>query len=158
MNPICINDLRQSSEIKKAKSIEIYDLKIFFNNICGFKSKRQNILCSKILEDNDILIFQETMIAEQFSTKYDDFSVADKLAKITHYRDSSYFSQGSMFIWNPAKVSGQQIPLPQAEGFEISAMKFSTKYDSITIISAYRSPSMLEKDGNILDFFTALVD
>lgn len=121
-----INDLRQGAEIQNAKTIELYNLKIFFNNICGFKSKRQNILGSKILEDHDILVFQETMIAEQFSTKYDDFSIADKLAKITHYRDSSYFSQGSMFVWNPNKVSGEQIILPQAEGFEISAMKLST--------------------------------
>ena len=98
MQSICINDLRDNTEISNAKSVEIYNLKIFFNNICGFKSKRQNILCSKIVEDNDILVFQETMIAEQFSTKYDDFSLADKLAKITHYRDSSYFSQGTMFV------------------------------------------------------------
>lgn len=155
---LVINDLRKNAEICESNEIEIHNLKIFYNNIQGFKNKRLNILHSEIVKDYDILVFQETMISDLCSTKYEDFSLVDKLAKITHFRDSSYFSQGSMFVWDPAKVQGSQVSIPQAQGFEISAMKFSSKYDHMTIISAYRSQSLNEKDGNVPEYFTALAD
>lgn len=158
----CINDLRGNSEIDKAEEVEIHDLKILFNNLDGFKSKRVNILNSELIKNYDILVFQETMVRKFNATKYDDFSIVDKIAKITHFtkifRDCSYFSQGSMFVWDPAKVKGSLVSLPSTDSFEISAMKFSSKFDSITIISAYRSPSMKEIDGNVSEFFISLID
>lgn len=111
-----------------------------------------------MIKKYDVLVFQETMIRKHNASKYDDFSLVDKIAKITHFRDASYFSQGSMFVWDPKKVKGTAVVLPMAEGFEISAMKFSSKFDHVTVVSAYRFPSMKEIDGNVAEFFTALLD
>lgn len=136
-------------------SIELCKMKIYFNNINGFLNKRAKFLNNVIAKDFDVILLQETNIKKTHKF-YDDFSYVKKLATNLHYCDSDYFSRGSLLAWNPETVSAEILKKQTAAGFEIGIAELSSKLDKVTIVSAYRSPSM--NIDRTEEYFDALHD
>ena len=133
------------------------NLSIYFNNIAGYLAKRTQFMNSMITDIYDIIILQETNIKEEHFG-YDDFSLKKMLGMNLHYADTSYFSRGTLVAWNPNVVEAKKQIEHTAAGHEISTIKLSSGIDSLTLISAYRSPSTKDQKGRTESYFTALVD
>merc|ERR1719220_510865 len=74
-----------------------------------------------------------------------------------HHVNNEDFKRGSLIAYNPENVSATffETPCPQ---FEIGVARIASGLDEVSIISAYRSPSMKERDGNVIDYMEALVE
>lgn len=136
------------------KSIELCKMSIYFNNINGYLNKRSNFLNNKIAKDFNVLILQETNVKDCHKF-YDDFSYVNKLGANVHLCDNSYYSRGTIFAWDPKFVSAD-ILKKHTQNFEIGVVKLTSKIDTITVVSAYRSPSMINEPGKTEQFFDTL--
>ena len=112
---------------------------------------------SDIARDYDIIILQETN-ATSDHVGLDDFSLVDKLGHHLFLVDNTHLRRGTLIAWDPSKIDMTFPETNTTAGFEIGVAVASTGLEQFTLISCYRSPSMREKEGNVLDFMTAVCD
>ena len=115
-------------------------LSIYFHNIQGFVSKRSTFLNSNLCKQFDAYVFQETNITTEH-VNIDDWDIAGLSTAILTHVDQDNYCRGSILGHIP-EITSKQVPVQFPRKFEIAAVKICTSTDSITIISAYKSPSM----------------
>ena len=85
-----------------------------------------------------------------------DFGVMGHLVHPFHKVDSNNFIRGSLISWDPNVFQKKKIKLEGCDGHEIGALCLVASSFEISVISAYKSPSM-DKERSA-KFFRALVD
>ena len=131
-----------------------------YQNINCFIGKRSVILNSSLILNYDIVLFQETNIDTNFYDKIDNFSSIDGWSSINlSSTGSGKFCRGMLLAFNMDKLkTSPSLSYPPSNllKFDIRAIKFEFEFQSLTIVSAYRSPSM--SSSNMLEFFIGLSD
>ena len=116
-------------------------LRVFFNNIQGFLSKRAQFLSCGITEQYDLFFLQETNVKED-RVLIDEWSAAKFRAFNLSYVDQSAFKRGTIaavregILAYPLKIAAAD------KRFEINAFRVHTRISYRTFVLAYRSPSM----------------
>ena len=150
------------SNFRDENSVSYEDVKLSFmyQNINGFIGKRSVILNSSLILNYDVVLFQETNIDTNFYDKIDNFSSIDGWSSINlTSTGSGEFCRGMLLAFNMDKLNCTPsliYPPSNLLKFDIRAIKFELKFQSLTIISVYRSPSM--SSSNMLEFFIGLSD
>ena len=140
-----------------SESIQGCKLKMYFNNVNGFISKNNLIKNSKILENYDLVILQETNLTDdKLDAGYLDFAVCRKTAIALSTVDEASFSRGMLVAWSPDICNVKLVAQNCANGFEIKTIKVESKFDHFFAIVAYCSPS--QSKPRYAEFFSALVD
>lgn len=123
-------------------------------------NKKTTFLNSSWASCYDLFIFQETNVAVKHDIKkYTNFKLIKKLGlNLTDCNHENYCS-GTMIVWNPTRVEIKKHKASNlTKNFDIGVFKCETGLETFTIITAYRSPSMKERHGNIEDFMDTLID
>ena len=129
-------------------------LTIYFHNIQGFVGKRPTFLNSRLCKQFDVYVFQETNITPEH-IHVDDWDIAGLSTTILTHVDQENYCRGSIIGRIPEiGIKTPKIQLPRK--FEIAAVRLCTQDDSVTVISAYKSPSM--SPDLTIQFFEALCE
>jgi hypothetical protein len=102
----------------------------------------------------DSYLFHESNLKEEH-INMDNWDIAGLATRILSYRDSRFRRTGSIFGHIP-EVQSQILDFDNPNNFEIIAIRLCTATQEMTIISAYKSPSMLCSETE--DFFSYLCE
>ena len=153
-----INDLETGTVNLNDKSLEQEEvITIYFHNIQGFISKRVNFLNSDLSREHDMYIFSESNLKDNNDKhrNMDDWSLAGLVTKILTFTDNAFHRRGQIAGHIP-ELESSIVEVEMPFDFDIAGIRVHSSMDSITIIVAYRSPSM--PTVTTINFFESLVD
>ena len=139
---------------KRRKKLNLSEIRIFYNNINGFVSKRQIFLNSQVFCNHDIILLQETNIDADKHINYDNWGQGWSCINLTTVDTSSY-RRGMMVGVRDGIDFSVKKRFGLCQNFEIAVISIKTA-KPFSIVLAYKSPSMSHEKTE--DYFQNLLE